>query len=173
MATRVSLPGCAGFRFFHHASHIRLTLRPNSLCARAGGALSTEEVLAYLLKHCGCDAEKSLKFMRVLDTNGDGLVSAAEWHEAWQNGEFSLEVVNAPSDSTTNVTSRRLWLTSKHLSRSNLLAPLSPKTKWKPAAAKGTILRKKSSKYTVNGKKVLPEVKGGAGEGNEDGADSS
>ena len=140
---------------------------------RTGGALSTEEVLAYLLKNCGCDAEKSLKFMRVLDTNGDGLVSASEWHEAWQNGEFCLEG-KASSDSTTKVANRRLWLTSKHLSRSNLLAPISSDTKWKPAAVKGTMMRKKSSKYNVNGKKVLPEVKSGAGpEGNANESDAA
>ena len=44
------------------------------------GVLAAEEVIAYLVSEVGSD--KALKLVRVLDTNGDGMITADEWHKA-------------------------------------------------------------------------------------------
>lgn len=98
----------------------------------ADGALSTQEIIAYLLKDSGCDAEQALKFVRVLDTNGDGNVSPVEWHEAWQHGQFQIQPpsptnakkVTLPEQSGKMPTKPKPRLTSKHLSMNSVLEPI-------------------------------------------------
>ena len=123
------------------------------------GALSTEEVLAYLLTECGCRAESALKFMRVLDTNGDGMVSKSEWQEAWEHGEFALEPVSAKPGSFSV-----MKLTSKHLSGKHLLEPIEPQSdpKGKGGRRKSVTSEKGANgrrKSVTGGKKVLPDVR--------------
>ena len=71
------------------------------------GILSTDEVIAFLLKVAG--REHALKLVRVLDVNGDGFITNEEWHKGWQLGEFQVKDGNSAGAVSPSM------LISKHL----------------------------------------------------------
>ena len=57
------------------------------------GALSTDEIICHFLKEHG--VKPAHKFLRVIDYNADGVVTSEEWHRAWRNGDFDVEIDEA------------------------------------------------------------------------------
>ena len=57
------------------------------------GALSTDEIVCHFLKEHG--TRPAHKFLRVIDFNADGVVTSEEWHRAWRNGDFDVEIDEA------------------------------------------------------------------------------
>jgi Ca2+-binding EF-hand superfamily protein len=91
----------------------------NAIDADKSGSLSTDEVIAFLMDEVG--SEKALRLFRVLDTDGDGRITEAEWHKAWQDGEFELAPESSSPDGAQNGTARKMKLMSKHVSSGDLL----------------------------------------------------
>ena len=54
------------------------------------GILSTDEIITFLVSEYG--AKPAMRFLRVIDANADGSVTNQEWHKAWRNGEFDVEI---------------------------------------------------------------------------------
>lgn len=100
------------------------------------GVLKTEEVVAFLVSKAG--SENALKLVRVLDTNGDGMITTDEWHKGWQLGEFEVMDMEG-TDPDRAESAKQFMLSSKHLIKE---------------AAKSKKDKKKDKK---DGKKVAPE----------------
>jgi hypothetical protein len=54
------------------------------------GLLSTDEIVAYFVDQL-YDTERTMTFLKVIDTDADGNVTEDEWHAAWRNGSFDVD----------------------------------------------------------------------------------
>ena len=124
------------------------------------GVLSTEEVMAFLLKSFGNGP--ALKLLRVLDTNLDGSISAEEWHKGWRLGEFDVEMgTDDPGDGGDAPALPRLL--SKHLTKSHLFESETDgserKLKKKASSKKQVLPPDKTAEKASSKKQVLPPGK--------------
>ena len=82
------------------------------------GALSADEIVCHFLTEYG--AKHAHKFLTVIDVNADGIVTNEEWHRAWRNGDFDVEVRNDLDDEgrpiSVTAAGSELRIMSKHLS---------------------------------------------------------
>lgn len=103
------------------------------------GMVSTDEMVGYLCTEFG--ASSAMRFLRVLDTNSDGLITQAEWHESWRSGQFDVEASSPTAQDKvgSGPPGAGLRLLSRHLSHEHLnttdagAASQSDKPSGKPA----------------------------------------
>ena len=100
------------------------------------GSVNTDELVKHLCTEYG--PASAMRFLRVLDTDADGVVTQAEWHEAWRSGQFDVEVGSASlQEPSVGPPGSGLRLLSRHFTHDKLTpdagAPAGSKLVGQPA----------------------------------------
>jgi hypothetical protein len=102
------------------------------------GVVSTDEMVGYLFTEYG--ASSAMRLLRVLDTNHDGVITQAEWHESWRSGHFDVEASSSPTGGQDAAgggpPGSGLRLLSRHLSHQNLKPETDAASQTKPSGTK-------------------------------------
>lgn len=127
----------------------------DTIDSNGDGLLSTDEIITHLVSEYGADP--TMRLLRVIDSNADGVVSVDEWHRAWRNGDFDVEIgddVEEEKDSARP----KVRILSRHFSqgsRINKARPIDPRLANAPSSAQeASKVRRKSKDGKVEAGKA-------------------